>query len=373
MGSEKSGKVLVKVAAVAAVMLSAEAYAGIQFAPAVNTSTGSSAGPGPAAEAMIGVDFDNDGDKDIVAADWFGTGVRAFRNTGGSFGAAIVTSFGASTGSVSSADFNLDGRADLAAATGSELIIAFGNGNGTFTEVERHSLPVAGQVQAYAFDVNLDSRADIVAPSASGVQVFIGQPNGRFVAGPLTPVAGLISSTAKANFNNDGIPDIALADAFGQRVIMLRGNGDGSFTEFATATVGAGPEDVTAGDLNGDGIDDLATADSFSFTVSVLLSNGQGGFGAATRHTGVFGPVGIRMGDLDRDGDHDVVVTSVLTSNVQVFANNGNGTLRPALSFAVSNQPQTPVIADFNFDTKLDISTAGPGTMSVLRNTTMVP
>lgn len=347
------------------------AQAAISFAPAVNYPTGSPMGPGPAAESMITVDVDNDGDADIVAADWYGNGIRTFKNNGlGGFGAAIVTSFGTSTGSVSAADFDFDGRADLAVATGYELIIAKGLGNGSFTEVERHSLPVAGQVQAYAFDANLDGKADIVAPSASGVQTFIGQGNGHFVAGPTTFVAGLLSSTAKANFNHDGVPDIAVADAFGQRVIMLRGNGDGSFTEIGSAFVGAGPEDVTAADLNLDGIDDLATADSFSFTVSVLLSNPAGGWNAAVRYTGVQGPVSVRFADFDRDFDKDLAVSSVLTNRVQVFTNNGFGVFgaTPA-SFTVSNQPQTPCIADYNRDGKLDIATAGPGQMSVLRNT----
>jgi hypothetical protein len=55
---------------------------------------------------------------------------------------------------------------------------------------------------------------------------------------------------------------------------------------------------------------------------------------------------------------------------VQVYTNNGIGTFGATpLSFTVSNQPQTPAIADYNRDGKPDIATAGPGQMSVLRNT----
>lgn len=354
----------------AGLALGTTAHAAVSFAPAVNYPTGSPMGPGPAAESMIAVDVDNDADADIIAADWYGTGIRVFRNDGlGQFGAAIVTDFGGSTGSVSAADFDFDGRADVAVATGSQLIIAKGNGNGTFTETERHNLPVAGQIQAYAFDATLDGKVDIVAPSASGVQTFIGLGNGRFTPGPVTFVAGLLSATAKGNFNNDGIPDIAVADAFGQRVIMLRGNGDGSFAEIASQFVGAGPEDVTAADLNFDGVDDLATADSFSFTVSVLLSN-PGGWNPAVRYTGVQGPVSLRFADFDRDSDKDLAVSSVLTSRVQVYTNTGFGTFGGTpLSLGVSSQPQTPAIADYNRDGRPDIAVAGPGQMSVLRNT----
>ncbi len=363
-------KVMAGIGLLASLTSTGNALAAIQFAPAVNYPTASTGGPGPAAESMVAADLDNDGDADIVAADWFGTGIRSFLNDGGGvFGAAIVINLNTSTGSVSAGDFDGDGRADVAVATGTELIILHGLGNGSFTEIERQPLFPAGQIQAYAFDTNLDGRLDIVAPTIGGVRTFIGQGSGHFVAGPLTVVAGLISATAKANFNNDGIPDIALADAFGQQVILLRGNGDGSFTQFATATVGLGPEDVTAADLNRDGVDDVITADSFSFTMSVVLSNGQGGFAAARRYTGVQGPVSVRAADFDRDGDLDIVVSSVVSSKAQVYTNAGNGSFGSTpLSLSVTGQPQTPAVADFDRDGKPDFAVAGPGAMSVLRN-----
>ncbi|HSW11963.1 MAG TPA: VCBS repeat-containing protein [Solimonas sp.] len=353
--------------------MSTVASAAITFAPAVSYSTGSPGGPGPAAESMVAVDLDNDGDADVVAADWWSTGIRTFKNNGnGTFGAAIVTNLGAytGTGSVSAADFNGDGKADVAVTTGSEIIILRGLGNGSFSETERHAHTPSGQMQAYTFETNNDGRVDIVAPTGSGVQTFLGLGNGRFVKGPLTPVTGLMSATAKANFNNDGIADIALADAAGMQAILLRGNGDGSFTQFASSTLGLGPEDLTAGDLNGDGIDDLASADSFSFTMSVLLSNGQGGFDAATRYVGVAGPVSLRMADFDRDGDRDIVVSSVMTPGVQVYTNDGSGGFGTLpMQVQTTFEPQTPAIADYNRDGKLDFAVAGPAQMSILINT----
>jgi hypothetical protein len=364
-------KVLMNCAGIAGLLYGASANAAITFAPAVNYPTGSQGGPGPAAESMISADVDNDGDADVITADWWGSGIRVFKNNGnGSFGPAIVTSLGTSTGSVSAADFDGDGMLDLAVGTGQQLVILRGNGSGSFTEVERHALSVGGQIQAYAHDVTLDGRVDIVAPTSNGVQVFIGLGNGRFVSGPLTPIYALISAAAVGNFNNDGIPDLVVTDAFTQRVILLRGNGGGSFTQLTSGIVGFGPEDVIAVDLNGDGIDDVATADSFSFTVSVLLSNGQGGFAPATRYTGVQGPVSLRAADFDRDGDLDLAVSSVVSSSVQVYTNSGNGQFGATpQNLPVTNQPQTPAIADYNGDGRPDIAVAGPGSMSILRNT----
>lgn len=347
------------------------AQAAITFAPAVNYATGSTGGPGPAAEAMVAADVDNDGDADIIAADWFGNGIRVQKNNGnGSFGTAIVTNLGVATGSVGAGDFNGDGKVDVAAATGMELIILRGLGNGSFTETARFPLVVSGQVQAYVFDTNNDGKLDIVGPSASGIQTFFGQGNGSFVTGPLTTVGALVTSVAKMNYNNDGVADIGVLDAIGQRVIVMSGNGNGSFSEVASGFVGLIPEDVTAADFNGDGVDDLATADSFSFTMSVLLSDGSGDYGLANRHIGVFGPVGIRSADFDRDGDRDIVVSSVLGTLLQIYTNDGAGSFGLLPNYLSSTMaPQTPVIADYNKDGKADIAVAGPGQLSILLNT----
>lgn len=347
------------------------AQAAASFAPAANYPTGSSSGPGPSAQSMISVDLNNDGAPDVAAAEWQGDGVRSFLNDGsGRFGAAVATAMGTVTNSVAAGDFDGDGKADLVTTTSNEIVVMRGLGDGRFAEIERHGFSVGGQIVAYAFELNRDSRLDIVVPTATGVQVFLGQGNGHFTVGPASTVNGLNTALALANFNNDGIPDLALSDASGQQAILLRGIGDGSFTQLYATPIGAGPEDIIAGDLNGDGIDDVASADSFSFTMSVIQSNAQGGFGSATRYSGVQGPVSLRLADFDRDGRLDIAIPSVVSSLVQVYTNNGGGTFSYfPQNFSVSNQPQTPAIADYNRDGKPDIATAGTGTMSVLINT----
>jgi len=362
-------KATMVLAALAGTALSTTAAAAISFAPAVNYSMGTSGGPGPAAESMVAADVDNDGDMDVVSADWWGSGVPVLLNNGnGTFGAPIFNDLneGSGVGSVSVGDFNGDGKIDVAATGGSTLYILRGQGNGQFNIVQTLPYTVGGQYQGYAIDVNKDGKLDIVAPIATGIQVYLNQGN-QFVQGPLSSLAAIISATTAIDYDHDGKVDLAVTDG----VIVMRGNGDGSFTQATTVLVGFIPEDVIAGDLNGDGYDDLLTADSFSFTMSVSMSNGAGGYNTATRYLGTAGPVSLRLADFDRDGDRDVIVSSMLIYSEQVYSNDGQGSLSLLPQYFMTTfQPQTPAIADYNRDGKLDVAVGGTsGQMSVLINT----
>lgn len=369
----KMQKVLAGTGLMLGLAVAGVAQAAISFASAVNYPMGTAGGPGPAAESMVAADVDNDGDADVVSADWWGTGVPVLLNNGnGTFGAPIFNNLGASfgVGSVSVADFDGDGKVDVAATGGTTLYILRGQGNGQFTTVQTLPYTVGGQYQGYAIDVNNDGKKDIVAPSATGIQVYLNQGT-QFVTGPLSSLAGLIPAATAMDYNHDGKVDLAVIDGITSNVIVMRGNGAGGFTEVFRTLVGFIPEDVTAGDLNGDGYDDLVTSDSFSFTMSVVLSNGSGGYGSAQRYLGVAGPVSVRLADFDRDGDRDVVISSMLIYSEQVYTNNGQGALTKLPQYFLTTfQPQTPAVADYNGDGKPDVAVGGTsGQMSVLINT----
>ncbi|MGB1581565.1 MAG: FG-GAP repeat domain-containing protein, partial [Nevskiales bacterium] len=282
----------------------------ISFAPAVNYSTGTTGGPGPAAESMVAADMDNDGDMDVVSADWWGSGVPVMLNNGdGTFGDPVFNDLGsaAGVGSVSVGDYNNDGNMDVAATGGTNLYILHGQGNGQLSIAQTLPYIPGGQYQGYSIDANMDGKLDIVAPSLGGIKVYLNQGS-SFVEGPTSSITGIISAAVALDFNQDGITDLALSDGLTSHVILMRGNGDATFEETSRTLVGFIPEDVTAGDLNGDGYDDLVASDSFSFTVSVVLSDGAGGYKRAKRYLGTAGPVSARLADLDLDGDLDIVV-----------------------------------------------------------------
>ena len=114
-------------------------------------------------------------------------------------------------------------------------------------------------------DFNLDGRPDIAAIPTSGTQspvnVFLGNGAGGFVPfmGSATPNSAVALVTG--DFNNDGRPDLAAAGgASPGTVTILLGDGSGRFAARSPVAAGPYPRGLATGDLNGDGNLDLAVA-----------------------------------------------------------------------------------------------------------------
>jgi Bacterial Ig-like domain (group 3)/FG-GAP-like repeat len=92
------------------------------------------------------------------------------------------------------------------------------------------------------------------------------------------------NAVAVADFNGDGIPDLAVSDdASGQPPLdIFLGKGDGSFIQTAVSpTVGKYPAAIAVGDFNRDGIVDLAVSSTNDNNVTILLGVGDGTFNSA--------------------------------------------------------------------------------------------
>jgi FG-GAP-like repeat len=155
---------------------------------------------------------------------------------------------------------------------------------------------------------------------------------------------------------------------------VLLNDGNGTFANPVTYTVGGNPLWLAVGDLDGDTDADLAVTRSFPVpVVSVLLNAGDGTFGAAANYeagTGLAGPWKIAIGDFNGDTGPDVAVTNLDGNVVSVLLNNGDGTFATAASYDVGDGPTGIAVADFNGDAEVDVAVSNTrsNNVSVLLN-----
>jgi hypothetical protein len=202
-----------------------------------------------------------------------------------------------------SGDFNGDGIPDLAVDTfilnqGHFLAVLSGNVDGTFQKARYLALPDRGDglgARLLSGDFNRDGKPDLVRLSTTDnnttvMRTYLGNGDGTFqspiISAPLTDVDLTGSGShpfAAADFNGDGKLDLVLAPDHSvgtspdERVMVLRGNGDGSFQAPVVYMAGGEPSALGTGDLNGDGKIDLVTSNRDG-TVSLSLGNGDGSF-----------------------------------------------------------------------------------------------
>jgi len=176
-------------------------------------------------------------------------------------------------------------------------------------------------------DVNNDGRPDLVVTSAqSRVTILLGQGDGRFspMPGGSFAVPESPNEMALGDVNGDGNVDLVLASHESYNVVLLFGDGRGSFRLAPSSPIvmkdGRQPHTHGLGiaDFNGDGKVDLVTVNSNNDNdVAVVLGDGQGGFTRAVGSPFAVGPgpYPLALGDLDADGKVDLVVSSTGFSN----------------------------------------------------------
>src|SRR6266567_4377118 len=342
------------------------------FNPQTEYVAGSKNGPSGIA---VG-DFNGDGKLDLAVVNFGDWNIYVLLGNGdGTFQAARSVYFASGGGFpwyVVTADFNGDGKLDLAVSNygGNSLSVLLGNGDGTFQAPQ--TTPVGtNPAQVAVGDFNGDGKPDLVVSSVGNntVSVLLGKGGGTFLPPLVTPVGPNPWYFAVGDFNGDGKLDLAVDDygcpldcnsSPSNTVTVLLGNGDGTFLPAPSLTVGNGPAGVVVGDFNGDGKPDLAVANLNDNTLSVLLGNGDGTFQAP--HTfadpGMTHPYFVAIGDFNRDGKQDLVVTNHLFATVSVLLGNGDGTFQAAQDFAVDNDPVYVTVNDFNGDAAPDLAVA---------------
>src|SRR5262249_22104073 len=144
-------------------------------------------------------------------------------------------------------------------------------------------------------------------------------------------------------------------------VVVLPGQGDGSFGVPTRLQVGELPRDIVTDDFNHDGRPDLATGNRGTADVSVLLGLPGGGFAPEVRTGRIDGSaITLNTADFDRDGNRDLVVISDVTSlpGLTVLLGRGDGTFRSLGQVRPGGVPSFTAPGDFDGDGVTDLAVA---------------
>jgi hypothetical protein len=275
------------------------------------------------------------------------------------------------------ADFNGDGKIDLATVNGTDggLTIRLGKGDGTFLPARTYR-PGNYFTGLVVGDFNGDGNLDLAVskPFLCGgcggypsyiLTVFLGAGDGTFdkVASPKKIFYGL--PLAAGDFNGDGKLDLIVTstDYYGDNWYpsIALGSGDGTFQKGASLVYMNQFSYPAVGDFNSDGKLDIAMPDLDTFQgspiTSVYLGNGDGTFATPAQYASVTENFAFTaaVADLNGDGKLDII-----TDGAQVLLNNGDGTFTNDNNVNITtNYFGGVAVGDFNGDGKIDFAIGG--------------
>ena len=125
---------------------------------------------------------------------------------------------------------------------------------------------------------NNDGIPDMAVAYSTGVTVLLGSANGTIISSGGVAVGTQLSAIAVGHFNGGKNVDLAVTDQAANMVYILPGSGNGTFTEGGSYATGTTPESISVGDFNKDGKLDIAVGNYGGLSVSVYL-------GKATAHS----------------------------------------------------------------------------------------
>lgn len=332
---------------------------------------------------IVTADFDGDGRSDLAVANaGSGTISVLLRQAGGGFapeGPALAAAPG--TTSLAVADFNGDTRPDLAAANfqGPSSVgqVFLRNPIGGFAQ-EGANYPIPGAISVAAGDFNSDSQPDLAWGSftTDSISVFLRDVGPGFTqeGSPYT-TAGHKSALVSADFNGDGRADVAATNSTGPGTVTVLTRAPAN-TGFAVDSFAVGPQPLalTTGDFSADGRADLAVSSFLSSSVRPLLGQPSGTFTSGGDFPTGGGAYGVAAGDFNLDGAPDLAVANNTAATVSVLLRSGAGFVADESSPIPTGQtaPNGVVAADFNGDSRLDLATTnyGSASVTVLLNTT---
>jgi hypothetical protein len=278
-------------------------------------------------------DFNNDHKLDIAVVN-YGTNtiVILFGFGDGTFllGSAFSTGIGSQPNTLAVGDFNKDGRLDIAVGNpaSNNVGVFLGNGTKPFSGTRGRSTGAGSQPHSVAIgDFNNDGRSDVVVANygTDNVGILLGQGHSMFDT-MITYFTGVGSApyfVAIGDFNNDNQSDIVVTNSGTDNIAILLGYGNGTFNITASHSTGvrSRPYTVAIADFNNDNISDVVVANSGTNNVLLLYGFGDGTFGNEESYPLGYGyqPYSVAAKDLNQDGWIDIVIACYGTDNVEIL------------------------------------------------------
>jgi hypothetical protein len=355
---------------------------------------------GAAGVAAITADLKGDGKKDVALSSGqilLGNGDGTFSLLPGTLATVAPTGGDPYPGrGIAAADFNHDGKIDLAVTNRltSTVDTYLGNGDGTFT-YESSFASLYGLQNIQSTDLDGDGAPDLFIGSTSGgvflpdaatgglFESALGSGDGSFVSSgdaylPNNTALAFNTVYDVADFNGDGKPDIVSLDVDATNATpqlrVRKGTGDGKFINLASTAVNvpglaAGQSNtaaLAAADFNGDSKQDVVFATSHlganTSTISVVPGNGDGTFTAQKDYPSSGTVVALHVADINGDSKPDLVFISnsstpgmTTQTAIEAMLNDGSGTFNPATQIDVVANLAALAVADVNGDGKADL------------------
>jgi FG-GAP-like repeat/Abnormal spindle-like microcephaly-assoc'd, ASPM-SPD-2-Hydin/Cep192 domain 4 len=318
---------------------------------------------------MVTADFNGDGKLDLayVSLATAGSIVIQLGNGDGSFQAPVSYPVGNTPTALVAGDFNGDGKLDLAVTNTQDNTISIlpGNGDGTFQpQVTFTTAPAP--LALVVGDFNGDGKLDLAVGNryqdsgdVGGVSILLGNGDGTFQSHVEYAASLAAYSLTVGDFNREGNLDLIFfpGGSLPGKLVVLSGNGDGTFQSPQSFPSDSSVESLIAVDLNGDGKLDLITAD-LGGGAYVFLGNGDGTFQSPVEYASGFTSIGVVAEDFNADGKIDLVLTNQDANSFSLLLGNGDGTFQSPTNFPASGAPVEVVAGDFNGDGKMDLASA---------------
>jgi hypothetical protein len=176
---------------------------------------------------------------------------------------------------------------------------------------------------------------------------------------------------ASADFDHDGHQDLAVAALSPDRIILLKGVGNGSFAAWQTVSLpsGSSPIFVRAADIDGDGDYDLIVVERDARKIQILINDGTGHFSVGPSFNTGNNPRWLITRPLRPGSAIDMAVLNRADGTLTVYLKTGN-LQYSSTTYTVGGDPRCIAAADITGDTKPDlcITSYALGQVTILQN-----